>query len=142
MSPLELIVIALVMLAIFVIWLIWQNGHPHPSEAWPVTQGTIQSVGTTVVHRGRGSDSVEVADFSYIVNDEYYSGRLTIASPFPTPERSPRGLVNQKIQVHFNPRQPEKYFFSQTEVGGFILSPYNEPFGEDIDPIDLNIDKL
>jgi hypothetical protein len=142
MSPLELIVIALVVLAILVIWLIWQNAHPHEIEAWPVTQGTIQSVGTVVVHRGRSSYSVEVADFSYSVSDEYYSGRLSIASSFPNGELSPRGLVNQRIQVHYNPRKPEKFSFAQTTVGEFILKSYNEPFGEDIDPINLNIDKL
>ena len=44
--------------------------------------------------------------------------------------------------MHYNPRKPEKFSFAQTTVGEFILSSYNEPFGEDIDPINLNIDKL
>jgi hypothetical protein len=60
MSSLELIVIALVVLAILVIWLIWQNPNPHEIKARPVTQGTIQSVGTVVLRRSRSSYSVEV----------------------------------------------------------------------------------
>lgn len=142
MSPLLVIVVFLGVLGAFVIWLVWRSASQNKAEAWPVTQGTIQSVGTAVVHAGRGSRSVEVGDFSYNVNDEYYSGRLSITSSSPTGERSPRGLVNQRIEVHYNPRKPEKFSVSQTEVGGFILSPYNEPFAEDLDPINLNIDKL
>ena len=104
-----------------------------------MTEGTIQSVGTVVVHAGRDTYSVDVGDFSYYVNGEYYSGRLAIASS--TGNRSPRGLVHQKIQVLYNPQNPEKFSVTHTEVEGFLLGPYNAGLGEDIDPIDLNIDK-
>ncbi|HUD13143.1 MAG TPA: DUF3592 domain-containing protein [Terracidiphilus sp.] len=143
MSPLlELILIALGVLATFVIWLVWQNGRPNKTDSWPVAEGTIQSVGTVVVHAGRDSHSVDVGDFSYNVNDEYYSGRFTIAPSSSTGGHSPRRLVNQKIKVRYNPEKPEKSSVPQTEVGGFILGPFYEPFGEDIDPIQLNIDKF
>jgi len=142
MSSLLLVVIPLGMLAFLVIWLVWQTAYPKKSEAWPVAEATIQSVNTVVVHSGRNSYSVDVGDFSYTVNDEYYSGRLTIAPSFPTEERSPRTLVHQKIQVRYNPDKLEKFLVQQTELEGFILGPYSEPFGEDVDPIDLNIDKV
>jgi hypothetical protein len=100
-----------------------------------------QSVNTVIVNAGRNSYSLEVADFSYSVNNEYYSGRLTVAPTTPNEELSPRGLIHQTIQVRYNPRNPEKFSFSPTEVGDFSLSSYYEPFGEDVDPIDLNIDK-
>lgn len=142
MSPLQLIVIALAVLAILVVWLVWRYTHPNKVEAWPLSDGTIQSVNTVVVHSGRNSYSVEVADFSYSVEDEYYSGRLTIAPTTSNGEVSPRRLIHQTIQVHYNPRKPEKFSCPQTEIGDFTLSPYDEPFGEDVDPIDLNIDKV
>jgi hypothetical protein len=54
MSPLlELILIALGGLATFVIRLVWQNRRPNKTDAWPVAEGTIQSVGTVVVHPRR-----------------------------------------------------------------------------------------
>jgi hypothetical protein len=137
MSPLELIVIVLGVVAILVVWMAWRSAHPDKAEGWPVTEGTIQSVGTVIVHSGRSSHSVEVGDFSYRVNNEYYSGRLTISG-----DRSSRSLVNQKIQVHYNPEKPEEYSLPQMEIEGFVLDRYNESFGEDIDPIDLNIDKI
>ena len=142
MSPLELIVIILGVLATLVIWLVWRSAHLNNVERWPVTQGTIHSVGTVIVRSGRSSRSVDVGDFSYNVNDEYYSGRLTIAPSVSTGDRSSRGLVNQKIQVRYNPGKPDKFLVQQTKIEGFVLGPYAEPFGEDVDPIDLNIDKV
>jgi hypothetical protein len=44
--------------------------------------------------------------------------------------------------VRYNPDKLEKFLVQQTELEGFILGPYSEPFGEDVDPIDLNIDKV
>lgn len=137
---LELIATSLGLFAALLIWLIWKNLSPDEAKAWPMTEATIQSVGTVVVYAGRNTRSVEVADFSYSVNGEYYSGRLTIA---PSAEdRSPRGLVHQKIQVHYDSQKPEKFSVPNTEIDGFLLGPYNAGSGEDIDPIDLNIDKV
>ncbi len=105
-----------------------------------MTEGTIQSVGTVVVHAGRSTRSVEVGDFSYNVGGEYYSGRLTIA-PSAEP-RSPRILVHQKVPIRYDSQKPEKFSVPHTEIDGFLLGPYNAGLGEDIDPIDLNIDKV
>lgn len=142
MSPLFVVVIALGALVAFIIWIVWHNISPNRTEEWPVTEGTIQSVGTVVIHAGRNTRSVDVSDFSYNVNGEYYSGRLTIAPSLSTGDRSTRGLVHQKIEVHYHPQKPEKFSVPQTEVEGFLLSPFNDAFGEDVDPIDLNIDKI
>ena len=141
MTPLQLIIIVLAVLAILIIWLVWRYTHPNKAEAWPSTDGTIQSVNTVVVHAGRNSYSVEVADFSYSVDDEYFSGRLTITSTPSNGELSTRSLIHQRVQVHYNPRRPDKFSIAQNEIGGFSVSPYYEHFGEDVDPIDLNIDK-
>lgn len=112
------------------------------AASWPVTEGTIQSVGKVVVDAGRNSYSVDIGDFSYKVDDEYYSGRLTISRSFSTGDHLPRDLVNEKIQVHYDPRKPQRYSVPQAELGGFLLDPFDEPFGQDVGPIDLNIDKI
>lgn len=141
MSPsLGLIAIPLGIFAILLIWFIWKNLSPDETKAWPMTEATIQSVGTVVVHARRNTYSVEVGDFSYSVNGEYYSGRLTIAPS--AQDRSPRGLVHQKIQVHYDSQKPERFSVPHTEIDGFLLGPYNVGLGEDIDPIDLNIDTV
>ncbi len=116
---------------------------PEKAANWPITEGTIQSVGKVVVKAGRRSTSLDVGDFSYNVKEEYYSGRLAISSSFSTGDRSPGDLVNQKVQVRYNPRKPENFSVPQQELGGFLLDPYDEePSSVDVGPIDLNIDKI
>lgn len=137
-----IVLIALWALAGLVVLVVRRPVSPEKAANWPVTEGTIQSVGRVVVNTGRSSYSIDIGDFSYIVNNEYYSGRLTISHSFSTHDRSPKDLIDQKIQVRYNPRKPEKYSVPQAEVGGFLLDPYDEPFGEDVGPIDLNIDKI
>jgi hypothetical protein len=132
-----------------VVWLVRRPVRPEKAANWPVTEGTIQSVGKVAVNAGRGSYQVDVGDFSYIVNDDYYSGRLTLSRPNDgrlavcdpfTSDGSPKDLVNQKIQVLYNPRKPEQYSVPPAELWGFLLDPYDEPTGQDTGPIDLNID--
>ncbi|HEV2395329.1 MAG TPA: DUF3592 domain-containing protein [Candidatus Sulfotelmatobacter sp.] len=110
---------------------------------WPTTEATIQSVGAVAVSTGRSSYTLVVGDFSYIVNDDYYSGRVTISRSFSTGDRSPKELVDQKLQVRYNPGKPGKYFVPQAEIAGFLLDPYDEGLGgTDIGPTDLELDKI
>ena len=53
----------------------------------------------------------------------------------------PKDLVDQKIQVRYNPRKPEKFSVPQQEIEGFLLDPYDGA-GRDEYPIDLNLDKI
>jgi hypothetical protein len=126
---------------LLVVWLVRRPVSPEKAANWPVTEATIQSVGKVHVDAGRQSYSIDVGDFSYIVNDDYYSGRLTISRSFSTHDAQPRDLVSQKIQVRYNPRKPEQFSVPQTELGGFLLDPFDEPTGQDVGLIDLNIDK-
>jgi hypothetical protein len=132
--------------ACLVAWFVRRRVSPEEAADWPVTEGTIQSVG--IVPGGRSSPPIDVCNFSYVVNDEYYSGRLALSRPNDgrlavcrpfTSEGSPKDLINQKIQVSYNPRKPEKYSVSTTECGNFLLDPCDELLGQEIGPIDLNI---
>ena len=137
-----IILCALVALAALVVWLVWQSGRPNKAASWPVAEGIIQSVGTVVVSAGKGSYKVDVGDFSYAVNNEYYSGRLRISSSYSADDRAPRALIHQKIQVRYDPQKPEEYSVNQQEFEGFVLNSWYENFGTDVNPIDLNIDKI
>jgi len=137
-----IVIFTLYALANLVVFLVRRPVRPEKAANWPVTEGTIQSVSKVVVNAGRNSSSVDVGDFSYNVNNEYYSGRLTISRSFSTGDGSPRDLTHQKIQVRYNPQKPEKFSVPPQELGGFLLDPYDEPCASDIGPIDLNIDKI
>ena len=138
-----IVVVVLGALAVLIVALAWQAKRAERTESWPETEATIQSVGAVVVNAGRSSYTLEVGDFSYSVNGEYYSGRLTISSSFSTDDRAPRVLIHQKIQLRYNPEKPEEFSVSEQALEGFVLSPYNAgSFASDVDPIDLNIDKV
>lgn len=143
------LIIALILWVIVMVVVSIVRGPVSPKKAanWPVTEATIQSVGTVVVNAGRSSYTrsytLDVGDFSYKVNDDYYSGRLKISRSFSTGDHSPKELIDKKIQVRYNPQKPEKFFVPQQELVGFLLDPYDEGLGgQDIDPLDLNLDKI
>jgi len=135
-----IVLVTIFLLVYIVIFIVRQPVSAKKAANWPVTEATIQSVGKVVVSTGRSSYSVIAGDFSYIVKDEYYSGRLKISRSFSTHDALPRDLVNQKTQVRYNPGKPEQYSVPPQEVGSFLLDPYDEPFGTDVDPFDFDID--
>lgn len=99
---------------------------------WLQAEATIQSVGK-VINRGQHSYPLDVGDFSYVVNDEYYSGRAQISRSFSTGEGQPKDLVNKKFKVRYNPSKPDQFDVSESEVGGFLLDPYDDFLMQDIE---------
>jgi hypothetical protein len=100
------------------------GSRPDKTASWPVAEGTVQSVDTVLTYGFWGYFPVDTGGFSYSVNDEYYSGKLMFSRRSSTEGRPPRALINQKIQVHYDPRKPEKYSVPRQEVNGFLLRPY------------------
>lgn len=117
------------------VFVLWRIRRPTPADNpanWPKTEATIQSAGK-VIGSGRGSYPLDVGDFSYVVNDEYYSGRAMISRSFSTGDSQPRDLVNKKFQMRYNPRKPERFDLSESDVEGFLLEPYDDFLMQDID---------
>lgn len=134
-------IIALVALASLVVRLVWLSRRDAPTEKpdnWPVTEATIQSVGK-VIGSGRSSCPLDVGDFSYVVNEDYYSGRATISPSFSTHDRQPADLVNKKFQLRYNPRKPDKYDLSESDVESFLLDRYDDFLMHDIDSADIDV---
>ena len=134
--------ILIAFVALTALAILWQTIRLNKAQSWPLSEATIQSVSRVVVKAGRSSHPLDVGDFSYNISDEYYSGRLTISNSNSTSDTAPRVLVNQKIQVRYDPRKPESYLVPQQKVEDFVLGPYNTPYASDEDPVDLNIDKI
>jgi hypothetical protein len=114
--------------AALVVWL-FRRLHPENVAAWPMTEGTIQSLAT--VSGGRGNPPIDVGNFSYVVNDDYYAGIVRISRSFSTHGASPKDLIDKKIQVRYNPRKPEKYSVVEDEVGDFLIDQYDGSFADE-----------
>jgi hypothetical protein len=126
------------------VFVLWRVRRPTPADNpanWPETAGTIQAVRQVSVGSGRYTSTLDVADFSYVVNDEYYSGIATISRSFSSGDTKLSELVDKKFQVRYDPCKPDKFDLSQADTGGFILDTYDD-LGTDIGPIDLNINKI
>jgi hypothetical protein len=123
-SPLGLTI--LVALVAIVGLLAWRFKRADKTDQWPVTEATIQSVGVVAVNQGKTSVLLDFGDFYYTVDDEIYSGRLKISRSSSTHDALTRVLVNQKVQVRYNPRKPDMYFVPQAEISGFLLDPYSD----------------
>jgi hypothetical protein len=142
-TPLALaVVMALGALVALGAWLFRRIVPKENPDDWPTAEGTIQFIRKVTVNAGRYSYQVDVGDFSFTVNGEYYSGRLKISRSFSTHQALPKDLANQKIQVRYNPLNPDKYSVPPQEIGGFLLDPFDETNVSDADPFDLEIDKI
>jgi hypothetical protein len=143
-SSAGLIVIIFGMLAYLAVtlavWLVRQPVSAKKAANWPVTEATIRSVRKLTIATGRFADFVIAGDFTYIVNDEYYSGRLTISRSFSTHDATPKALVDQKVQVRYNPRKPEQYSVPSQEARSFLLDPYDEFLGTEVSSTDVDTD--
>ena len=126
------VIIAVGALALLAIWLYRRAMPKENTDSWPVTEATIQSVGK-VIATGRGSYPLDVGDFYYVVNGEYYSGRARISRSFSTGDSQPKDLVNKNFQVRYDPRKPDKYDVSQADAEGFLLDPYDDFLMHDMD---------
>ena len=116
--------------------------RPNKADQWPETEGTIQSTNTEYINAGRNSHLEEVCDFSYKVDNKYYSGRLTIGRMDGDGNISPKGLIGCKIQVRYDPQKPDRFSVPTEELEGFSLGRhYESPFATDTEPTTLNLDK-
>ena len=132
--------IAFAIFAVVTLVRVYRRAPASASKAanWPETQGTIQSVNRMVVRAGRSTTIVDVADFSYRVNGEYYSGRLRV-SGCTDGDPSTRELVDQKVRVLYDPKTPDEFSFPQQSIGGFVVESYVGLDGDDESPTSLNI---
>ncbi len=114
------------------VFVLWRVRRPTPADNpanWPETEATIQTVGRAI-GSGRGSYPIDVCDFTYIVNEEYQSGRAMLSRSFTTGDRDPKEMRDKKFKVRFDPRKPERFDLSESDVEGFLLEPYDGTFDD------------
>lgn len=118
------------------VWFYRRAASEENTDNWLTTEATIQSVGKAI-GEGKNSCPVDVGDFSYVVDGEYYSGRATISRAFSAGDGRPKDLVNRNFQLRYDPRKPDKFDLSVADVDGFMLYPYDDFLMQDIGMTDI-----
>jgi hypothetical protein len=104
------------------------------AQTWPETAATIESGRLEPVKQSRAS--LPTFAFSYHVNGEYYSGRFGLIPGDTSSEALIQRLVGRKLQIRFNPEQPEVWFLAEERIEGCKVEQELDPHLIDLSPRD------
>jgi hypothetical protein len=98
------------------------------SDDWPETEATIQSAEMKLTERvGHLRQEVPFFTFSYVVDGEYYSGRLGLRVPDDQGAMLLRKMIDTKITVQYDPKRPSIYKLpDELPVDGFRVDTVSE----------------
>ncbi len=101
-------------------WWFWLKRRAKKTNAWPITEATIESGGLETVSATRyGKIVLPVFAFSYQVNGEYYSGRFALEPYITAPDASiVQRMIGRKLNVHYDPKRLEIWFMPDEFIEG------------------------
>jgi Protein of unknown function (DUF3592) len=106
---------------------IWRWLRRERAEAWPSTQGLVESTSINESNwfrpRASSSPSVAIFRYSYDVGGTAYVGRYR--KEFGTDEESEdflRGLTGRHLRVQYNPRRAARSFVLDSSIDGLLSS--------------------
>ena len=95
---------------------------------WPEAEATIQSAEMEIVARlGHQREELPFFSFSYVVDNEYYSGRFGLRVAEDQSDVLLRELIDTKVTVHYDPKRPSVFSLpDELAVEGFRVSTVPE----------------
>jgi hypothetical protein len=116
----EILLGALGIVAAIIIAMVWWWRQSQQSveiaKTWPETEATIESGRLEPVKQSRAR--LPTFAFSYHVGGAYYSGRFGLIPGDTSSEALIQRLVGRKLQIRFNPGQPEVWFLAEERIEG------------------------
>ena len=70
------------------------------------------------VGSGRSAVILPCFAFSYVVNEEYYSGRFSLSGCDGRSATLIREMIDKRITVHYDPNKPESYMIPEEMIEG------------------------
>ena len=121
--------------AIAMVWQ-WHRSQQKAEIArtWPETEATIESGGLESATETRAL--LPTFAFSYYVNGEYYSGRFSLIPGHTSLQDLIQRLVGRKLQIRFNPQQPDVCFVAGEQIEGCKVEQELGPHLVDLSPRD------
>ena len=109
-------------------WWLWQFRRVENAKKWPSTEATIQSGAIeTSEYWERDLLRLPVFAFSYKVNEEFYSGRFVLIPNMEPGESLIKRMIDRKLSVQYDPRQPSMYFIPDTMIEGCEVKQKLDP---------------
>jgi len=99
---------------------VWKIIQSSRAANWPITQGRVES-GTIAEKAARSHSIFEVTmQYSYSVNNEYYSGDLwNVFDDESSANQFVESMKGRTVLIRTNPNHPEKSAFRpQDQAGG------------------------
>jgi len=95
---------------------------------WPKTEATIQSAAMELVERvGHLREELPFFTFSYVVDQEYYSGRFGLRVAEDRARVLMRDWINTKITVQYDSKKPSVFSLpDEVSVDGYRVSTVPE----------------
>lgn len=115
--------------------LLYRFGRPYLAKRrtrnaadWPDTEATVQSGKMELVERvGHFVSRVPFFDFSYVVDNEYYSGRFGLRVDEDRGDTLIREWVGTKVTVRYDPSRPSVFSVpEELPVDGFRVDTVPE----------------
>jgi hypothetical protein len=98
------------------IYMIRKTRKETAARSWPAAEATIQTAGIEPVSMGRGYSDLPCFAFSYVVKQEYYSGRFALSAKGNRADELLRNLAGRKLTIHFDPRRPSSFFIPDRSI--------------------------
>jgi hypothetical protein len=106
-----LVLVGIGALIVFLRYFSWKESQAQSAKTWPMTEATVQSGEMETVASSRGGDvTIPCFSVSYVVNDEYYSGRFRLLPDFGFCDAVLNKMKDHKFQTHYDPSKPEAYY--------------------------------
>jgi hypothetical protein len=129
------VIIQILSLAAVVAALLYRFGPPYIAKRrtrdaadWPETQATIQSAKIELVERvGHLRTSVPFFDFSYVVGNDYYSGRFGVRVDETRANALTREWIDTKLAARYDPKRPASFSLpDEVSIDGFRVATVRE----------------
>lgn len=115
--------------------LVYRFGPPYMAKRrtkgaaeWPEAVATIQSAKMELVERvGHLRRSVPFFDFSYVVENDYYSGRFGVRVDETRADALIREWIDTKLAVRYDPKRPSIFSLpDEMFIDGFRVATVRE----------------
>lgn len=98
----------------------YANANIEIARSWPAVEATIES--GTLEHvkdsSARAPIVLPVLAFSYQALGTFYGGRFSLSHLNTDADELIQKLIGRKLQVRYNPSEPEKWYIPDEQIEG------------------------